>query len=110
MLDGRRQSTTGDLVDRLPPTTEKYEIVAEQLREDPPNWWRKLPLAPTADAAKSLAYRIREGRSAAFRPSGHYDASSKGRVVEVTYLGPPNSERAAACRAARRAAVLGSPR
>lgn len=96
VVDARQeQSKTGDVVRRLQPTTESYELFAQRLRDDPPDTWRFLCRAPSPDAAKSLAYRIRKGRSAGFRPAGHYDASSEGCEVVVSYVGDPNSNRAA---------------
>lgn len=65
---------------------KKYEwaAVAEALRENPGRW--ALVLTDSKPSTVTLVTRIRQGSITAFRPAGHYDATSRvvdGGVIRV---------------------------
>jgi hypothetical protein len=60
---------------------------ADRMRRTPGTWTR-LEEAPTVKAAGNKAAQIRTGVAAAFRPSRHFEATSRGRTVWARWVGP----------------------
>lgn len=69
----------------------KFEAEAEQARRAPGVWF-ELAERPTVDSAWSLQHSIVSGRKAAFRPAGTFQASARGRVVLIRYVGETSAE------------------
>ena len=71
------------------PVRIKYEDIAEEARNNP-GQGVLVRTAPTESAAWAAAQQIKNGRRAAFRPAGHYDAYTQGCDVIATYTGETN--------------------
>lgn len=63
---------------------------ADALRANPGVWTFLEEMPPTGHRARASnrANQIRGGRSAAFRPAGHFDAVFRGLAIFVRYVGP----------------------
>lgn len=60
--------------------------LAEHLKQNR-GVWAKVTTASTQNAAATMAWQIKQGVRAAFRPAGHYDAYSTGNDVIASYTG-----------------------
>lgn len=63
--------------------------IAEHLKQNP-GVWAKVTTTGTQNAAANMAWQIKQGIRAAFRPAGHYDAYSTGNDVIASYTGGEN--------------------
>lgn len=63
--------------------------LAEHLKQNP-GVWAKVTTTGTQNAAANMAWQIKQGIRAAFRPAGHYDAYSTGNDVIASYTGGEN--------------------
>ncbi|WP_404285240.1 hypothetical protein [Glutamicibacter arilaitensis] len=63
-----------------------HSDVAEHLEENP-GVWVKVTTTGTQNAAANMAWQIKKGVRAAFRPAGHFDAYSTGNEVVARYIG-----------------------
>lgn len=75
----------------LPPRTPsgrpaRFQDEAKELRDNPGLWFL-LVEASGAATAGSMASTIRTGGYRAFRPAGHFQASTRGAYVYVRYVG-----------------------
>lgn len=75
----------------LDPTAAWHQVAADlraHAHDHPGQWWLLDRVFVSPHTAKCTARDIRNGRIVAFRPAGHYDASSHGDRVKARYLGP----------------------
>jgi len=75
-----------NLPPKSPGTPAKYMDEAAALRENPGKWVRLVEANGTASAG-SIASSIRTGIYRAFRPTGDFEATSRGSSVYVRYVG-----------------------
>ncbi len=71
---------------RPAPTRVKYQDLAEHMKNNP-GVWVKVRTTDTEAGAWAAAQQIKNGRRAAFRPAGAYDAYTTGNDVIASYTG-----------------------
>lgn len=68
------------------PKGDKYQALAEFMR-DHPGTWVKVRTAANANAAWSGANQIKTGRRAAFRPASAFEAYTEGPDIIARFIG-----------------------
>ena len=82
-----------DKADRYRGPNPKYADQAAELRAHPGRWGRLA--TGNIRAVRQTVTNIAMGRLAAFRPAGHFEATSSGTTIHVRYVGEPASPMAA---------------
>lgn len=74
---------------RPAPKRIKYQDLAEHMKRNP-GVWVKVRTADSDAGAWAAAHQIKNGRRAAFRPAGTYDAYTQGNDIVACYIGEGN--------------------
>ena len=74
------------------PPSRRHQNTVRQLL-DHPGKWAIVHTGRSKASASSLAYHIRNGSSASYRPAGAFEATVRDKEVYARYVGPDGEHR-----------------